>query len=187
MTNHARFHNQKLHSLVYATIVLEVDMRVGFWIFGCCLLVSPAQALDTKDILGTWRLATAQRTIVDTGEVVDSYGGPRPNGWINYDASGRVMVVVAYQGREKPAGAAPTDAERARLHRSFFAYAGTYTFDGKSITHAIDTSWNETWTGTSQVRDVAYADGKLVYTTRPAPFSGDGKVSVVTLVWERPN
>ena len=35
-----------------------------------------------------------------------------------------------------------------------------------------------------QRRNKRHAD-KLIYTTRPAPFSGDGKMSVVTVVWEK--
>lgn len=137
-------------------------MRIGSWLVGLCLLAPPAQALETKDLVGTWHLVSAQRKILDTNEVVDSYGGPKPNGWITYDASGRVMALVAYQGRERPAGETLTDAERVRLHRTFFAYAGTYRFDGRSVTHAIDTSWNEAWTGTVQVRDIVYQDGTLI-------------------------
>lgn len=161
-------------------------MRFMFPIAACCVLSSPVNALDAQDILGTWQLETAQRKIVDTNEVVDAYGGPKPNGWINYDNTGRMMVLVAYQGRQKPASAVPTDQERIQLQRTFFAYAGTYKFDGSKVTHNIDTSWNQSWTDTSQVRDVEYKDGKLIYTTTPYAFSGDGKMSVVTLIWKRP-
>jgi hypothetical protein len=41
------------------------------------------------------------------------------------------------------------------------------------------------WTGTTVIRDLTRDGDKLIYTTRPAPFSGDGKMSVVTVVWER--
>lgn len=151
-----------------------------------CFLASPVNALDTKDIVGTWQLETAQRHIVDTNETIDAYGGPKPNGWINYDDAGRMMVLVAYQGRQKPTSATPTDQERIQLQRTFFVYAGTYKFDGKKVVHNIDTSWNQSWTDTFQVRDVEYKEGKLIYTTTPYAFSGDGKMSVVTLIWKRP-
>jgi hypothetical protein len=123
---------------------------------------------------------------VDTNEVLDAYGGPKPNGWINYGKDGRMMVICAFEGREKPvANEKMTDEDRVRLHKTFFAYAGTYKFDGKKVTHAIDTSWNEVWSGTSQVRDVEYKDDKLTLTTPPFKFNVDGKTSVITLVWER--
>jgi len=65
------------------------------------------------------------------------------------------------------------------------AYGGTYKFDGKSMEHHIDISWNEWWTGTTVIRDVRKEGDKLIYTTRPAPFSGDGKMSVTTLIYEK--
>ena len=65
------------------------------------------------------------------------------------------------------------------------AYGGTYKFDGNKVQHQIDISWNEVWTGTTVIRDIKIDGEKLVHTTRPAPFSGDGKMSVVTLVWQK--
>ena len=152
----------------------------------CCLTATAANALETQDVVGTWHLVSAKRVILDTNESMDAYGGSQPNGWLNFGSDGRVMVMISHHGRQKPAIPEKiSDEERIKLHKSFFGYAGTYKIDGKTISNNIDTSWNEAWTGTTQIRDVEFKDGKLVYTTRPAPFSGDGKQSVVTLVWER--
>nr|WP_277996087.1 lipocalin-like domain-containing protein [Methylobacterium sp. Leaf466] len=148
--------------------------------------VSSALAVDTQDLIGNWRLVTATRLLVDTNEVIDAYGGPRPTGWLNYSSDGRMMVVVAHEGRTKPvANDKMTDEDRVGLHKSFFAYAGTYTFDGKNVTHKIDTSWNEVWSGTSQVRSAEYKDNKLVIATPPFRFNVDGKMSVLTLTYEK--
>ncbi|WP_082504409.1 lipocalin-like domain-containing protein [Methylobacterium sp. Leaf111] len=161
-------------------------MRIVATAVACFVSASGAFALDTQDIHGTWRLSSATRKIVDTNEVIDAYGGPRPTGWINYGKDGRMMVICAFEGREKPAANDKmTDEDRVRLHKTFFAYAGTFKFDGKKVTHAIDTSWNEVWTGTSQVREVEYSDNKLTLVTPPFKFNVDGKMSVITLVWER--
>jgi Lipocalin-like domain len=65
------------------------------------------------------------------------------------------------------------------------AYGGTYKFDGNKVEHHIDISWNEVWTGTTVIRDLKKEGDKLVYTGRAAPFSGDGKMSLVTLIWEK--
>jgi hypothetical protein len=78
-----------------------------------------------------------------------------------------------------------TDAQRADLFRSMLAYGGTFTFDGAKVEHHIDISWNEVWTGTTVIRNVTKEGDKLIYTTLPAPFSSDGKMSVVTVVFEK--
>ena len=65
------------------------------------------------------------------------------------------------------------------------AYGGTYTFRGDSVEHHIDISWNELWTGTTVIRDIKNEEDRLVYTTKPAPFTRDGKMSINTLVFEK--
>ena len=53
-----------------------------------------------------------------------------------------VVVFLAAQDRKPPAGAAPTDAEAARLCRTIFgAYAGTYHVEGNKVIHHIETAW----------------------------------------------
>lgn len=147
---------------------------------------SAATALEAEAMVGTWHLVTATRKIVDTGETIDAYGGPKPNGWINYGRDGRMMVVCAYENRERPAANDKmSDADRVKLHKSFFAYAGTYRFEGGTVVHDIDTSWNEAWTGTSQVRQVQQEGDRLVLTTTPFKFNADGRMSIITLIWER--
>ncbi|WP_162560894.1 lipocalin-like domain-containing protein [Methylobacterium durans] len=149
-------------------------------------LLLPAHAADTKDLVGNWKLISAQRQILDTNETVDAYGGARPSGWINYSPDGRTMVMIAHEGRGKPRDAAnPTDEERAKLQKTILAYGGTFNFDGKAVTTKVDISWNEAWTGTTLVRDVQLDGNRLTLKTRPAPFSADGKPSIVTLVWEK--
>jgi hypothetical protein len=67
------------------------------------------------------------------------------------------------------------------------AYTGTYKFDGKSVEHHVDVSWNEVWAGTSLKLDAVRSGDRLTYTTAPIPFAGDGKISITTLIWERLN
>jgi hypothetical protein len=65
------------------------------------------------------------------------------------------------------------------------AYGGTYNFDGKTMEHHIDISANEALLETTQIRDVKKKGDRLIYTTRPASFVGDEKMSVQTLVREK--
>ena len=103
-----------------------------------------------------------------------------------YGKDGRMLVLIVRDDRPKPASIEKaTPEQQAALLLSMTAYGGTYKFDGKSIEHHIDISWNEVWTGTTQIRDIRKEGDKLIYTTRPALFVPDRKMSVVTLIWEK--
>ena len=41
------------------------------------------------------------------------------------------------------------------------------------------------WSRTTEVREVRKDGSRLIYTTKPQPFSSYGKISVITLVWEK--
>jgi Lipocalin-like domain len=62
---------------------------------------------------------------------------------------------------------------------------GTYSFHGDWIEHHIDIAANETRVGSTEVREVRRDGNRLTYTTKSQPFSADGKMSVITLVWEK--
>jgi hypothetical protein len=137
------------------------------------------------DLYGTWRLVSNTRTVLATG-VKEDYMGKSPHGFIIYGRDNRMMAILVAEQRPKPQDIGKiTYRERAALFDTLTAYSGTYSFDGKTITHHVDISWNEIWTGTDQVRDVKLEGNKLVLTTRPAPNSHDGKMSVSVLTWEK--
>jgi hypothetical protein len=137
------------------------------------------------DFYGTYRLISSTRTIVETGEVLDTFG-KHPTGFTNYGKDGRFMELIVYDNRPKPESIAKmTDQQRADLHRTMISSAGTYTFDGKTVQKHVEASWNEVWTGSTQIRDVRREGDNLVFTTRAAPSASDGKVSITTLVWEK--
>ena len=66
-----------------------------------------------------------------------------------------------------------------------FAYGGTYTYNGKTITHHIDISWNGSWTDTDQVRDVKFEDDKIIMATQPGPALTGSQAGISVLTWER--
>jgi exopolysaccharide biosynthesis protein len=144
---------------------------------------SPVPTND--DIAGTYTLITASRRIVATGEVTDAYGR-HPKGMIMYGKDGRMLLVITHDGRPKPQSAATmSDGDRAELFRTMQAYGGTYKVSGDHVEHHVDLSWDEIRAGTTVIRDIKRQGEKLTYVTRPAPFSADGKESVVTVVWQK--
>jgi hypothetical protein len=144
----------------------------------------PYQATaNDADIAGTYRLVSEQRKIVDTGEIVPGSGS---QGFISYDKSGRMLVVLIRSPRPNPENLEKmTDQDRIGLFRTTTAYSGTYKFDGKTVEHSIDMSWNEYWTGSKQVRSVERDGDRITLTTPPFPFHTDGRISVNMLVWEK--
>jgi len=96
------------------------------------------------------------------------------------------MVLIVKDERPKPRSLETmTDQERADLFRTMAAYSGTYDFDGKVVTHHVDVSWNQIWTGTDEVRNVRFDGRRVVLSTNPKPSFVDGKVIVGTLTWEK--
>jgi hypothetical protein len=135
-------------------------------------------------LIGTWKLVSVVARDVATGEERDAWG-PNPDGYINYGPDGRMIVINTRSGRKAPVGAAPTREEAAELFQGVLAYAGRYTVDGNEVTHHVDISWNQAWTGQDMVR-VARFDGERVHlATRPSPDPVNGRMSVRTMTWEK--
>lgn len=148
------------------------------------LMVMPISVSAVEDeFFGTYALVSSSMKILETGEV-KTFTGER--GFINYSKDGRMIVLIVRGERPKAESVDKmTDQQRVELFRSTVAYGGTFEFDGGTIKHHIDISWNEVWTGITQLRDVKKEDGKLIYTTRPAPNPLDGRMSITTLAWEK--
>ncbi len=163
-----------------------VQQKVLWIALAVSIALAPiAMSVAEEDLIGTYKLVSDTRTDLDTGEVSYNFG-KHPVGYIMYGKEGRMLAIVVSDDRPKPAGIEKaTPEQQAALFRSMLAYGGTYKFDGTKIEHHIDISWNESWTGTIAIRNVRKEGDRLIYTTDPASFSGDGKKSVTTLIWEK--
>ncbi len=149
------------------------------------LLTSIHAGAGNEELYGTWRLVTFTQTIVATGETIDIFG-KAPRGFINYGRDGRMIGLIVKDERPKPADLAKmTDQERAELFRTMVAYGGTYTLNSKTITHHVDISWNQIWTGTDQLRNIKFDGRQVILSTNPQPRSQDGKVVTSILAWEK--
>jgi len=145
--------------------------------------VGPNAAQEVLE--GTWKLVSSTRTNTTTGATTDSFG-PNPLGYITYGKDGRMMVLITRSDRPKPDSTDKmTDEQRSRLFSSMLAYSGTYKFDGETIEHHIDGSWNQVWTGTTQIRNVKKDGDRLIYTTQPGLSPIDGSMGFATVVWEK--
>ena len=142
-------------------------------------------AAGEEDLYGTWRLISYTQEVLATGEKIDIFG-KAPCGFLSYSRDGRMYAILVKAERPKPTDLAKlTDKERVELFKTVIAYAGTFTFDGKTVTHHVDISWNENWTGTAQIRNVRLEGGKLYISTNPMPRPEDGKLVIGVVVWEK--
>lgn len=141
---------------------------------------------DQQRFVGTWRLVSYTGEQVLSGARSDVMG-PKPSGYINYGADGRMMVIIVASDRKKPAGAVATPEEAQALLKSLLAYAGTYTVDGaaKTVTHHIEVSWDESRSGESHLRTYKLDGDRLILTTQPSRDPASGLTTVRTLVWLR--
>jgi hypothetical protein len=65
--------------------------------------------VDKSEILGVWRLVSAQVHMEKDGAVIDVHG-QNPLGFVIFDPSGRMMAIITNSGRAAPANDAPDRA-----------------------------------------------------------------------------
>jgi hypothetical protein len=158
----------------------RVTLAVGL------IVASLSASAADDEFYGTYQLVNASVKYLDTGEIVPDVNGKHPKGFAMYGKDGRFMVMITDDGRPKPESTAKmTDEQRINLFRTMLAYGGTYTLDGNRIDHHVDICWDEVRCGTTVTRDISKDGDKLIYTTHPAPFSANGRMSVVTVVWQK--
>ena len=136
-----------------------------------------------KRLLGTWKLISAERHDLENG-ARSPIMGPQANGFINYGPDGRMIVIVVGGPRARPAGATPTNAEKQALYDSLNAYAGTYSLAGNELTHHVDASWNEMWTGHDQKRSLKFVGERLQLSGSPTA-GADGRLGTRVMTWEK--
>ena len=146
-------------------------------------LISHSTPAAAYELAGTYQLMSSSTKHLDTGEDVPDESA---KGSIMYGADGRMLVLITYGDRPKAESAAKlTDHQRVQLFRTMLSYGGTYEFDGKTVTHHVDICSDEIRCGTTFVRDVTVDGDRVTYTTRPQPGPIDGKMIVITLVWQK--
>ena len=160
-----------------------MNLRAAFT--GLMLLLSPTIALaEENPLLGTWKLKSFVREVTATSQKFNQMG-EHPSGYISYSADGRMYAIATSDNRIKPRDAIAADEERVKLHKTMFAYAGTYTLEGDKVTHHVDVSWNENFTGTDLVRFYKLEGNTLTITTAPYKDLSDGREGQVVLVFEK--
>ena len=143
----------------------------------------PALAEDNP-LLGTWKLKSFVRQDLATGDRRPALG-EHPEGYLGYAPDGRMYALFVAGDRVVPADAQPTDGERAQLHKSMIAYAGTYTIADDKVVHHIDIAWNNARLGSDQIRFFKLDGERLILTTERNKSPIDGSEGFGVLEFER--
>src|SRR5262249_50652045 len=139
---------------------------------------------DARQLIGTWRQLSGTM-VEDGGSEQKSNLSAAPNGYVNFSADGRLILLSTDSARKAPAGQVPTAAEAEALYRSLIAYAGTYKVESNMVTYDLDVSWNQSWTGTKQVRSWEVNGARLTVTTPKIVNPLTGKQSVFKLTFQK--
>jgi hypothetical protein len=154
----------------------------------CVLFLGSMEAVGqqrqncTGPQLGTWKLQSYTTEDLATGQKTDLFGA-HPSGYLSYGPDCRMYAILVKEGRKAPNTFVPTDAERVDLYSGLIAYAGTYSIEGDKVSHHVDASWNQSWTGTTQVRQFRIDGNSLYIRSLPARNPITGKESSSVLVW----
>jgi hypothetical protein len=116
-------------------------------------------------IVGTWRLVAAQQRLSDGSVRPDPQPGPRGVGYIMYDATGHMCVVLANPDRPAwKAPRSPTDAEVRSAFNGLVAYCGTYETNEqeRQVIHHIEADREPHIVGTDRTRLATVTGNRLV-------------------------
>ena len=162
-------------------------MIVRILAFLLAILVTgiPAGAQTPSPIVGTWRVLSFEREVLETKAVSHGFGG-HAMGFLTFTPDGRMMSMVVDSTRKPPAQPTPTDAEAVDLFRTMLAYVGTYRVQGNEIIIHVEISWNQDPKNTDTRRTFKLDGDRLTTTTTPLVSSFlNNQTTVTTVVYER--
>ena len=168
------------------------DAQVRLFVLAACgvfLIVSTEVTAQqrkscTGPQLGTWKLQSYTIEDLATHETTHIFG-TSPTGYISYGPDCRMYTIAVEEGRKAPASLVATEAESIELYGGLFSYAGTYSFENDKISHHVDASWNQAWTGTTQVRQFSIEGRTLHVRTMPSKNALTGREAVSVLTWTK--
>lgn len=147
-------------------------------------LAYAAAAQDlASSIVGVWKYDSLSNKNVATGKMTYPFG-EKPTGHIVYTKGGHTVFALAGDNRKAPAVASTTDAERINLFNTMAGASGTYKVEGNTLIVTYGASWNQTWTGTTQKRQIEIVGNKLTVTSAPTK-NLDGQDIIFEVTYER--
>lgn len=128
-----------------------------------------AAPISLESLYGTWRLVRAE-CIDAEGRPIPSAWGPKPDGRLALDRSGRMMAVLCDGRASIPEGET----------RAYSSYCGNFVVEDNVLTTTVDAAAIASRIGGKEVRRLEMRDGFLIL--KPPPRA-DGERR--ELYWER--
>lgn len=141
-----------------------------------------------SSLLGVWQIVNVESSVRPNGEFSTEWMGKAPKGTIIYDESGMMSVQLMRDPRSATKSSdlvQATDAEKASLFNSYYAYFGRYEVDEKNhtVTHHIQGSLQPGEVGVDYKRTYEIVGDSLTLTTET--FLEEGEKRFNRLKWKR--
>ena len=147
-------------------------------------LTTVANAADL-DPAGVWMVVSYTAQDQQTGVTTFPFG-EQPTGSAIYTSTGHMSILVTARARVPPKGTgAESGAARATLLDSMYAYTGTFTVTGETVTIHIESAWQPSWVGTDKVRTMRIDGEFLTITTPPMSSPVDGRMYISVTRFKR--
>lgn len=105
-----------------------------------------------KQLVGTWRLISAEdRNSASDPWIPYTFGNP-PSGYFIYDATGHASIQIMTTPPVAITSDPPPADEALAIFNGYIAYYGTYTVDPVNITVQVEGAWDPTQVGSAQAR-----------------------------------
>jgi hypothetical protein len=163
--------------------------RLALFLLGFSLCAAAAfgqTELEIRDrIVGTWKLVSAEETLMNgTTRAFPSFG-PRAKGFLMYQRDGYVCGELMNPDRPKSTDPLHTTAEeKAAAADGAFAYCGRYEIDVQQrwIVHLPEVATDPGYVGSRQIRPFSFEGGRLILSDVE---KGDPSVTRWQIIWEK--
>ena len=163
--------------------------RQAFFLFGVILCATSALAQTESEvrgqIVGSWKLVSAEETMKDGTTRSFPDFGPRAKGFLMYQRDGYMCAELMNPDRAKSADPARSTAEeKIAAAEGSFAYCGRYEIDAKQewIVHLPEVASDPGYVGSRQVRPFRFEGGRLILSDIE---KNDPSVARWKIVWEK--
>ena len=125
--------------------------------------MNPDNSSEKHQIVGTWRLISAEDKDPNTGQWVPYTFGNPPSGYFIYDDTGHASIQIMTTPPQTIATPdSPTPDEALAIFNGYIAYYGTYTIDSTNITVHVEGAWDPSQVGTPQARPYELSGDTLI-------------------------